>query len=60
MTYTTVSGANVKPDGANGGKWWVTHPSNGCILAYCDTQDEAMSVVSFFNALDQLLARVQK
>ncbi len=61
MTYTTISGASVKSFGSNDGKMWVvTHPSNGCNLAYCDTQDEAMAVVSFFNALDQLLARVQK
>jgi hypothetical protein len=55
MTYTTISGANVKRDPSNRGKWWVSHPANGAILAYCDTQEEANAVVGLFNAVDTLL-----
>lgn len=35
--------------------WWVMHPSNDAILAYCDTEEEADQVIAALNRLqDQM------
>jgi hypothetical protein len=34
----------VEDDPLNPGKFWIQHPANGAILAYCSTADEANMV----------------
>jgi hypothetical protein len=53
MVNFVISGAEVQRGGPEGcvGEWWVIHPTNGAILAYCDSENEAHAVVSILRAL---------
>ncbi len=53
MIHFLLSGARKKenkdpetPFSLGGKSWWVMHPSNDAILAYCDTEEEADAVIS--------------
>lgn len=37
--------------------WLVTHPSNGAILFYCDTKNEAEHAIRVLNDLSYTLAK---
>jgi len=44
----------------SGGEWWVLHPSNDAILAYCDTKEEAELVSKGLRELAAKLANETK
>jgi hypothetical protein len=44
----------------SGGEWWVLHPSNDAILAYCDTKEEAELVSKGLRELAAQLAKVSR
>lgn len=48
MIRFPITNANKRVDHTNNG-WWVTHPSNGAILAYCDLEEEADYVIANIN-----------
>ena len=49
-----------KADPATGGRWYVLHPSNDAILAYCDTEEEAGMVRKALNKLAAELAEASR
>lgn len=44
MISFTIGEARKKGDGR--GRWWVMHPCNDAILAYCDSEEEADLVLA--------------
>lgn len=55
MITLVINDALVRPSITNRNEWLVMHPSNGAILAYCDTEREAMMVRDRLTALAALL-----
>lgn len=45
--------ARKKKNGDN--DWWVMHPMNDAILAYCSTEKEADQVIAALNKLEAKL-----
>ena len=44
----------------SGTQWYVLHPSNDAILAYCNTEEEAGMVRKALNELAAQLAKASK
>ena len=51
MIHLTITDARKKQN--HDGQWWVMHPSNDAILAYCDTEEEADKVISSLNKAEK-------
>ncbi len=49
MVQVVIGNADIVK--VEGRRWQVRHPSNGAILAYCDTEGEAKSVRSALDAV---------
>lgn len=56
MIKLTIAGARVKSM-AKGAEWWVVHPCNDAILAYCSTREEADRIV---RAIDGIAASIER
>lgn len=49
MPHIVIVDARKKQN--HDGRWFVMHPSNDAILAYCDTEKEADDVISALNRM---------
>ena len=56
MIRIAMTDANVRKSSRSG--WLVEHPSNGAILAYCDTEEEAKRVQDAINDMARVLREV--
>lgn len=57
MIHLIITGARKRqnkdgklPYQFGGKNWWVLHPSNDSILAYCDTEAEADEVINYLDS----------
>lgn len=51
--FNAIERSEVKREGSDGGyKWYVLHPTNGAILAYCDTEIEACEFANALKAIN--------
>lgn len=51
MPHIVIADARKKQN--HDGRWYVMHPSNDAILAYCDTEEEADKVISALNKVEE-------
>jgi hypothetical protein len=56
MIRLIITDADVRKSSRDG--WLVEHPSNGAILAYCETEDEAKRVRDAINDMARTLRTV--
>lgn len=56
--HIIINGARKVERERDSGKkeWWIMHPSNDSILAYCDSEEEADKVISSFNEVSSALS----
>lgn len=59
MISLIIERAEVRLSG-DGKTYHVIHPSNGAILAYCDTEEEAIDVRSALQSLGRQYARLNR
>jgi hypothetical protein len=54
--HIAIKGARKEEmKGRGGGKeWWVLHPQNDAVLAYCDTEEEADKVITSLNEVSYI------
>lgn len=58
MIHIAIANARIEPS-SDGTSWWVMHPSNDAILAYCDTRGEADAFVAALDAMRLLILLAQ-